>query len=151
MQLTNPLQSWRWLAVAAAACGLMILSGSGCSKPVAHVAGSVTVNGEPLPEGTILFVPDVGTEAVSGSSRIKDGQYEIGADKELTAGSYKVEVRALRGTGRILKTEEQLDGDAAEYEEVEQYIPPQYNTSTTLRAELSAGENKKDFQLQIGN
>lgn len=106
------------------------------------VTGTVTFDGKPISEGSILFRADGGTGA-GYAAEIKDGNYEI----ETVPGEMKVEITASRIVpGKF--------GEAASPDEEppplsEMYIPEKYNTKSTLTAEVKAdGENTIPFKLE---
>jgi len=53
---------------------LLVPLAVGCGKGKGKVSGTVTLDGQPLPAGTINFLPSKGTGA--GGS-IEDGKYSI--------------------------------------------------------------------------
>lgn len=113
----------------------------------AAVSGSVTYDGKPLPEGSIQFVPDVDAtgKPVRGKlaqALIKDGSYSLAAEEGPAVGNNKVLINAIRNTGKF----EESDGQKTEI--MQQYIPARYNTQTTLKYEVKAGENTADFTLE---
>ncbi len=69
-----------WIAIA-----IVVFVCTGCSEkqagpPTAHLQGTVTINGKPIPAdaaGTIIFDPVVVGDARPASSPIKDGRYEV--------------------------------------------------------------------------
>jgi hypothetical protein len=69
-----------------------VMSSAGCGGPVRRaVAGSVTLDGQPLEEALILFVPlDAGGRKTGGP--IAAGRYEMGKEVGLLPGRYRVEV-----------------------------------------------------------
>lgn len=75
-----------WLSLAAA------IFSAGCGGPVRRaVAGSVTLDGRPLDEAVILFVPlDAGGRKSGGP--IVAGRYEVREDVGLPPGRYRVEI-----------------------------------------------------------
>ncbi len=86
----------------------LLLSTAGCSPgpdlpPMAKTSGRVTLDGKPLPCGTVVFIPDVdkGLTGPTGVGQIdKDGYYQIttaSADGALV-GWHKVRVVALDET-----------------------------------------------------
>jgi len=94
----------------------------------------------------IRFVPD--TEVVKGQvagkpvfGRIENGSYEIPADRGPTVGINRVEITAYRGTGKTTKEED------AVIEEQVQFLPSNFNTNSTLSADVTAGENPINFDL----
>jgi hypothetical protein len=118
------------------------------------VKGKVTVNGEPLQEGQLAFVPLDPSLGPSAGAGIINGEYKIDAAKGPLAGQYKVQINAFRKTGQ--KTwdgmgDEQAPASKKNFvEEVEAFIPPKYNTASELRATIKAGEvNVYDFDMKI--
>ena len=65
----------------AVGCGT---SGSG----TAHLSGKVTFNGQPLPAGRMVFLPDTakGNSGPGGFAEIKDGVYDTRTNGAPTAG-----------------------------------------------------------------
>ena len=132
-----------WIAGLALPC--LLAAGCGSGKPSA-VSGSVTFDGDSVEAGNIRFDPLEETPGFGASTRITNGTYEIPADEGLYAGTYMVSISATRATGRTI-TGEGLPGEANTIEEVEQFLPAQYNAESQLRAELSPGSNRQDFPL----
>ena len=139
------LQSALWLV---AGCG-----GGGSKRMAVH--GKITVDGTPLPNGLIDFLPLDKQNGQPGGSAIEHGEYAISAEKGLLAGDYQVQIRADRPTGKKI-----WDGMGDErwpaskknmVELMESYIPVRYNDRTELRAKIESGKaNVHDFDLQLG-
>lgn len=116
------------------------------------VKGMVTLDGEPLPSGTIAFLPIDGTQSPSAGESIQGGKYSISADKGPMVGVFRVEIHASRKTGQRLKRRDvpghpfgrDPEGDV---EETVEAIPPEYNKESTLRVEVHSGNNTHDFKL----
>jgi hypothetical protein len=108
------------------------LAGCGSGARTYEVTGEVTFDGQPVPEGDILFAPDDPSLAPEGG-KIKGGRYQLRAK----AGRYRVEVRASR------------PGKPGPMGPVyESYIPEEYNNKTTLRRTVSPDRpNQFDFAL----
>jgi hypothetical protein len=111
-----------------------VVAGCGPEFPLAEVSGKVTVNGKPLPEGTVLFVPQAGPAGVS----------DLGED-----GSYKMQSRkpgdgALIGIHKvaIMPPFRPKLANAPK-------VPSKYRDPSTsgLTAEVKKGENHLDFDL----
>jgi hypothetical protein len=119
---------------AAAAAALLALL-AGCAGRAA-VDGTVTFNGEPVDNGGIQFVSEDGKN--KGGGEIKGGKYSLTGDHGLPPGKYKVEVYWNKKTGKTVvdkaDTGEKMD-------ETSQVIPPEFNTNTTLSAEIKSGTN----------
>lgn len=127
---------------------LVSLLATGCGHradmpPTARVTGTVTLDGRPLPRGTVQFVPDSskGTSGPSGVGSIgEDGQYEI-----RTAG----QEGAIVGFHRVgVVAQEEVDLNTTSF--APSLIPNRYNSPSTssLTAEVKADEdNVVDLQL----
>jgi len=110
--------------------------GCGRSGPETYpVSGTVTFDGQPVPDGHILFVPAEG-KGLPDPGKIEDGKFSFRAKP----GRKRVEIEASRETGPIDKSM----GLAPR----QPYIPACYNTKTTLTAEVTPdGPNQFHFPL----
>ena len=150
--------------------GLVILIGvglflsSGCGEDAGYegperaaVSGKVTLDGSPLPYGTVTFISTEG-EGRRASGLISDGSYSIPEGQGPNLGKCKVEILGFEkapaaaddglGEGGEGAEEEDAGDDEGEGESVgPQIIPPQYNAQTTLEADIVSGENENDFPL----
>ncbi len=132
----------------AAALGVVI----GCSSAEyerAAVSGQVTFQGEPVSEGSIVFFPVGDTKGVSAGADIVAGRYELAASEGPVVGTNRVEIQALRKTGRQIPD---LMGDVSDpnrplIDEKVNVLPPQFNVDSQLTREIAAGENQLDFEL----
>jgi hypothetical protein len=125
-------------------CAAVAWTLCGCGEPPTGnpVTGRVTFQGQPLDQGSIEFSPAAGQGTVSGGM-IRDGQYTIPADSGLEPGLYHV--RILSTEGPASRTDE-MPGEVKT--PPKQRIPVEYNSETTLQAEIkAAGENKFDFAI----
>jgi len=116
---------------------------SGCGSG-AGVSGTVNIDGQPVADGGIAFFP-AGSKDPVATGRIIDGRYEVARNPKLVSGTYKVQINWLKGTGKKLKSENDI---GTETEETQEVIPPQYNSASNLSVELSSGSNRKDFDLK---
>ncbi|MEX1042683.1 MAG: hypothetical protein WDZ51_18760 [Pirellulaceae bacterium] len=73
--------------------GLLVCLTMGCTRAVDgperfDVSGTVKFNGEPVPVGTVRFVPDAskGNSGPAGFAQIKDGKYDTAKDGRGTVG-----------------------------------------------------------------
>tara|TARA_R110002095_G_scaffold78862_8_gene67816 strand:- start:2045 stop:2434 length:390 start_codon:yes stop_codon:yes gene_type:complete len=113
----------------------------------AAVSGTVTYDGERLPEGSIQFVPDVDASGkrVRGKAvqaLISNGRYSLAADQGPTVCPNKILINASQKTGKF----QELDGEKIEIHK--QYLPAKYNSESTLRYEVKSGENTANFSLE---
>src|SRR5262249_13133685 len=113
------------------AAGLLValaLAPAGCSfEPKTYpVSGTVTFNGQPIPEGVINFIAEDGAIAPD-SGRIVNGQYTA----QVKAGRKKVEVYAHR------EKPGQKDVKVMGLRAHEAYIPLKYNVNSELKCEVT--------------
>jgi hypothetical protein len=100
----------------------------GCGPNTGHVSGTVTIDGQPLEKGVIVFVPaDSDGEPARGD--VLSGKYRL----RMTPGKKKVQISAP-GVVR--------DG---KYDTFKDRLPPQYHSATTLEFEVKAGRQTKDW------
>jgi len=124
-----------WFAVALLAA---LFATAGCDsekgpKKIA-VSGTVKFDGQPMPDGDIMFTPDDKSVGPEGG-KIKDGKYSF----KVREGKNKVQIFATREVpGKKGPMGEQA---------VEQYVPEKYNNQTTLSAEVASGKTEHNFDL----
>ncbi len=113
-----------------------ILGCGGAEGPKTYrVSGTVTIDNQPIEDGYIIFKPTDPADRADGTA-IVDGKYEMQA----VAGTKKVEIQAMRTTD-----EKGSKGEPVQ----ENYLPAEYNTATTLTADVTPeGPNEFDFDLK---
>lgn len=108
---------------------LSLFAIAGCTgSGLADVTGTVTIDGMPLAEGDIIFEADDKNSTPAGAT-IKDGQFKL----QVAPGKKIVRINASEGDGVVdplMKTEGRRS-----------IIPAEFNTTTTLTADIKAGEN----------
>jgi len=147
--------SWLLIGVLAACC-----CSAGCSgRSRASVKGQVKYDGKPIEEGSIRFLPKDAESGAGGSAKIVNGNYEIPSSAGVLAGKYGVAISATRKpTPQELATMQRRGEDEEKDEEDKtaapaagdyrvQYLPEKYSMGTAETAELTPGENTKDFNL----
>jgi hypothetical protein len=136
--------------------GCILGTAIGCARDVpnrAVVKGTITIDGAPLPTGSIDFIPmDRGGQP--GGAAIEKGHFAISADKGLMAGAYKVQVQAQRPTGKKVwdgMGDERAPASKKNYVNVmESYIPAKFNNRSTLTVNIELGKvNECNFDLQL--
>jgi len=136
------IRSMFFLAVMASMFSLGCGKKSGDDIARAEVSGTVTLDGNPIPEGMISFLPEKGPAA---QAPITDGKYSIKDKGGVPVGTCKISIEAMKETGKT------LPGGATGQPEKEkvQYIPPKYNSKTTLTATITPGKpNTHDVALE---
>lgn len=124
------------LATAAVGCG----QSSNLDKVVVH--GTVTLDGQPIPNGELRFIPSEGTKGSISGSAIKDGVYIAQGRGGVPIGEHRVEIRAYRAASGNAAASSGSEGGPAE-----QYLPKRYNDETTLTATIDESTETKDFEL----
>ena len=109
------------------------------------VSGKVFLDEELLADGNITFFPS-GAGSVASGGTIRYGTFDIPRHQGLTAGTYKVSITASF-------VEEPVSTDPNELiehpPEVTSLIPKNYNSETTLTAEIEeATENFFTFRVK---
>ncbi|TWT39327.1 carboxypeptidase-like regulatory domain-containing protein [Blastopirellula retiformator] len=117
-------------------CGLLAFAGCGGSTyDVAPVKGQVTLDGEPIPQTSVMFLPDSGRPAVAITD--EQGNYELAYTRDSRGappGIYRVEI----STAALLSFPKPSD----------EKFPARYNTETELVYEVKDEINLIDFHLQ---
>ena len=124
------------------AMALLFISGCGESGPeMFEVTGMATVNGEPIPLGTITFVSSDGKR--SDGAEITDGEFTFTSN----AGKKRVEITGSKEKAGA-KPVKNLDDD--QFVPRESIVPDRYNKRSELTAEVIAGENEPFlFDLKV--
>ncbi len=122
---------WSMLLVASVAFGC----GGSDQIQRAAVEGTVMVDGQPLTEGTITFLPEQSTKGTLARGTIKDGKYQLSATEGPVVGNHRVEITSMKKTGKTISVE------GVDTEEIIQSIPDLYNLASTLKAEIKSGTN----------
>ncbi len=133
--------AWFFVLVAGAGMGLAVGCGGG-GEP-ASVSGEVTYAGQAVDNGNIRFDATAETASDPAAARIEGGKYQIPESAGLKAGTYRVMISASEVTGTTTDPE-----TGEEVDQVRDVIPEKYNVKSDLTAELSPGENTKDFSLE---
>lgn len=120
---------------------VMGCGGSSEGPELYPVSGTVTLDGEPITKGSILFKDPTGTNK-SYFASIDAGAYST----EMEAGKRKVIITASRESkDKMVMNAEGTGKEPA----MEQYIPAKYNEQSTLEIDVSSGgENQFPFELE---
>jgi len=124
----------------------------GCAEkldqlPREAISGTVTLDDQPLKDGTIQFLPDAtaSDEATFAGGRILEGKFDVPRDQGPTPGRYSVTIIS-GGTASSGVTAETIPGEGVPRKEK---IPAKYNTRTKLTAEVKkGGPNTFEFPLK---
>ncbi|QEL20879.1 hypothetical protein [Limnoglobus roseus] len=124
-------------AIAAIGCG-----GGGTGPKVNTVSGKVTLDGAPIPEGTISFRNLAGNKG-SFSGPIVNGDYSVKAE----SGEMAVEIRATRVVPDKFDT---TTNPGHKEPVIEMYVPKEYNSATTLKTSITGTATLPPFELKSG-
>ena len=142
--MISPQYLPRFLAVAVV---LALIAGCG-GGPNARCAvhGSVSYDGQPVDNGGIAFLPEGESEddtRIRATGKIYDGRYEFDTQHGPPPGRYRVQIYWKKKTGQKVVGE-----GGVQKNEIEQGIPPKYNTESELIVEVKPGRNTLDFNLE---
>jgi hypothetical protein len=83
---------------------LAIVALLGCSSkptyPGAHLAGTVSIDGQPVQEGSIVFTPTGAAQGRTVGTKISAGRYDC---PYVPLGESLVQIYALRPTGKMIE------------------------------------------------
>src|SRR3954465_11587594 len=129
-------QSWYCLLA-----GLLLLSG--CAGAESSISGTVNLDGKPVAEGDIRFIPMAGTPGADAGAVIRDGKYKT-VVKDLATGKNRASIRGYKQKGRM----EQNPLGGPPIKGTTQIIPKQYQgEDSQLVHEITLGVNRFDFEL----
>ena len=123
-------------AFVAAACGC----GAGSSKPTAHLQGTVTIAGKPIPadaEASVTFKPAKSGQARSTSAMIINGTYDA---PDVPTGPVNAYVNIQQPTGREI-----TESVSRPYKEYRSLVPSKYGEGIPL--EVKGDKADQNFDL----
>jgi hypothetical protein len=124
---------------------VLLLIGCGQQGDRQRLEGTVTLDGAPLAEGQITFLPQSGTKGPTAGGQIAEGYFSIPHEGGTFTGAFLVKITATRKTGKQVMNyalNEMID-------EIEQFLPLRYNRQSELTREVTAsGPNQFEFALK---
>lgn len=147
------------IAIVCVSLGTAFTTGcGGMSAPT--VTGTVTMDGQPLPNAQVTFTPTAGGQTAIGKTN-SSGKYELYRRDErgTPAGSYEVRVTTIQEPGTATSSDiasdsedylSQVAGDSSRGStkpSTKETIPARYNTQTTLSFDVEGGTNQIDLEL----
>ncbi|WP_145265289.1 carboxypeptidase-like regulatory domain-containing protein [Calycomorphotria hydatis] len=124
----------------------LMLMAFGCSEEgpkLGTVSGTVTLDGEPLPNAQLMFTPR-GEGRPSTASTDENGMYKLAytaGKKGALTGSHRVSI-----TTAVDQYSDEATGKRVEA--VEEKLPAKYHQKSELTAEIQEGSNTIDFSLE---
>ncbi|MCY2992356.1 MAG: hypothetical protein NTY19_31400 [Planctomycetota bacterium] len=110
------------------------------------MASACLLDGQPLEQGSIAFVPTGTTSGPAAGGTISGGTYAVQQNVGPVADTYRVQIRSMRKTGKKIAAGSPLPPGTMVDEEIEA-LPAKYNNQSTLEKEVKAGKNTIDFEL----
>jgi hypothetical protein len=113
--------------------GILTMCGCGDARRQ-YVEGKITFDGQPVDKGYIRLIPQEGTKGPAAGANIENGRFAIAAEDGPFAGTFRVEITAMRPGQR-----KKYDPESDKMVPVpEQYIPAKYNSESELTAAIAA-------------
>jgi hypothetical protein len=113
----------------------LFAAGCGSDVELGGVTGRVTMDGKPLPEALVRYIPEGGGRSAQGRTDA-DGMYRL----DYSAASEG----ALVGKSNVMIT----TGSIEDPRHRDEKVPLKYNYETTLTADVTSGDNEINFDLQ---
>lgn len=125
----------------AALVGLLV---AGCSTDSKNglVSGTVTLDGQPLENGLIRFIPTDGHSASNDTTIVK-GAFST----SLPIGDKQVSISAPKVVGKRKMYD---TPDSPTVDVTQELLPARYNVQTTLTLKVEPGKQQKAFELTSG-
>jgi len=142
-------------------CSVALIATSGCDSgpPTGDVSGTVTMDGQPVTNAIVTFVPQHGGQNAIGKTD-GSGKYELyrRGDRGALLGPHSVVIATVQEPAAPTQ---EISSDSEEYLKqatssnlsdynraiVHEPIPARYNKQSTLTAEVNKGQNTFDFEL----
>lgn len=118
---------------------ILLVSQSGCDQGT-HVSGVVKLDGQPLSEARVEFIPTSNTGRIAIGQTDSDGKFQLATSKSVSSvfpGEYKVKVTTSITTGT----------SDADLKTTPEKVPAKYNKRTELARTVEDGPNQLDFEL----
>lgn len=119
---------------------LVVFSLAGCNSqpsiPGAHLAGAVSIDGEPVKEGTIAFTPSGSARGRAVGAPIVAGRYDC---SYVPMGGSLVQIYALRPTGKM------VEAMGSQVPEMRDIVPEKDRDG--IKIEVSGDNLNQDFTL----
>lgn len=117
---------------------VLVLAGCGSSDPRVTVSGQVSLDGEPIKEGTIRFEPTDGKSPSAGAA-IANGGYTL----KVHPGKVRVLFEASKTVGK----RKAYDAPDSPYLPILEPIIPAKYLKEPVQKEISSGDQQLDFPL----
>ena len=120
----------------------------GCDSGI-KIHGKISVNGTPLDEAQIQFVPVTSTGGDQLGTVVSKGEYTFADPDRLKEGQYQVQIRAYKSSGKKIWDGMGDGTNKNMVDDLKQYIPAKYNDTSELKVAIKAGNNEFNTDLQF--
>jgi hypothetical protein len=130
----------RFSVIAASLAYMLVVTGCGGGRSdLAAASGTVKLDGQPLADALVEFVPQ-GTQGVVSLGRTDtSGKYYMMASRSAKGAS--------RGENKVRITTYEILDEGGKQKVVRERVPTKYNSATELVVTVKSGSNKFDFDL----
>jgi hypothetical protein len=136
----------------AVAIALLVLAGCGGGvedqPEMGRVTGTVTLDGDPLPNAHIAFAPLGDEGGTSTATANEDGYYELNYKRDIkgaVVGKHNVRVWTVADEGDSID-----EATGRPIPKPEEVVPARYNEESTYEKEVEPGEQTIDLELTTG-
>lgn len=119
---------------------ILLIVQAGCSEQGCQVTGIVTLDGQPLSDASVEFIPTSNSGRIANGRTESDGKFQLTTSKSVSGvfpGQYKVKITTSITTGT----------SDADLKTTRETVPPKYNRKTELNRTVEDGPNQLDFEL----
>lgn len=121
----------------------VVVGGCGGNDGLGRVTGRITLDGQPLENAIVKFVPTVEGGSTSFGRTDSNGEYSMEFSRSQVGASLGVnEV--------VISTADQMADDNDQIVNVRERVPARYNANSQLTFDVQPGKNTADFQLESG-
>jgi len=135
-----------WIAkpapLVAALALLAVALGCSFKPPTGTILGEVTLDGQPIQDGSVLFTPLDG-QGQTGGAPIKDGKFTA---ENVSVAKMKVEIHGNRATGKKIKLYDTPDSPVSD--ELVEIVPFRYNFQSQLTLDVKSGKQDVKYDLK---
>jgi hypothetical protein len=125
---------------------LVLAVGCGPKTDRLPLSGTITLDGAPLDKGKIEFASISGAPLQSTGAVIRDGSYEIPAEKGLLPGTFHVEISSPDAEAKPVKVSAYPGGPTISV--APDRIPPEFNIDSEKRIDVTReGDNVFNFDV----
>ena len=146
MPFVQSLSRGRYSVLLVFLLGMLAFAGCGPKSDLLGVTGEVSLDGTPVPSGSIRFT-SVGTDQVSSTgTMIRDGKYAIPQERGLRPGTYQIVISAADENAPKVMARDA--SGRPQLEVSQEMIPAEYNVDSQKTVEVTAdGENHFVFPI----